>query len=340
MAMAVPLLLVSARAAAQTPESGRPAVTVGSLVYAQYGYRIGGAPAAQPAPNAFDITRAYIDVRATVPGGIGLRITSDVFRSRDTTSNDDGSLSLRLKYGYAAYTPGGSPITLKLGLIHTPWLDWVEGMYGYRMQGTMAIERAGYFNSADIGVGVDGAWAGQAVNLQVGIYNGEGYHGGAGDGRKDLEGRVSVRLVRSDDGGSRGGLRVTAYGHYGKPTSGGRRYRAIGMVSYHSRRFTLAAQGAIAGDSTTEESTSLLKGRIWSGFGVYRVPETPVAILARADLTDRNIDLTGDREVRVIGGVSYDLSTAVRLLLDLDSVDYQDARPTLTTALFQMQFAF
>jgi len=316
----------------------QPSIRVGGLSYAQYQYQFSNTPAGQPAPNAFEITRAYLDVRASVPGGIGLRLTSDVFRVSDNTSNDNGSLGLRLKYAYATYTPEGSPLTFKLGLIHTPWLDWVEGMYGYRMQGTMPMERNGYFNSADVGAGVDGAWGNQKVNMQVGLYNGEGYHG-VGDGRKDIAGRVSVRLLSSDDNGSRGGLRITGFGQYGKPTTGGTRFRAIGMLSYHTHRFTVAAQAAAAADSVAA-STTLAKSRLFAGWGVYRMPDSPVALLARVDVHDPNVDAGGDITTRVIGGVSYDLSANLRLLVDIDRVSYQSGASALTNGLFQMQFNF
>lgn len=334
------VVLCAATAGKSWAQDGeRPTIRVGGLSYAQYRYQFTNGPAGQPAPNAFEVTRAYIDVRASVPGGIGLRLTSDVFRVSDSTSNADGSLGLRLKYGYATYTPAGSPLTFKLGLIHTPWLDWVEGMYGYRMQGTMPMERNHYFNSADIGAGVDGAWANQKVNMQVGVYNGEGYHGGVGDGRKDIAGRVSVRLLESDDHGSRGGLRLTGFGQYGKPNTGGTRFRAIGMLSYHTHRFTVAAQAAAAADSVAS-STDLTKSRLFAGWGVYRMPDSPVAILARVDLHDANIDAPGDITTRIIGGVSYDLSTNVRLLLNVDNAIYQSGASALTNGLFQMQFNF
>lgn len=332
-------LLGGAASQARAQAAQQPTLHVGMLGYAQYMYQMSGTPTGAPASNNFDITRAYIDLKGSIPGGIGVRVTTDVFRVSDSTSNDNGSLAARLKYAYATYTPSGSPLTFKLGQIHTPWLDWIEGMYGYRMQGTMPTERNGFFNSGDLGFGVDGAWGQQMVNMQVGIYNGEGYHG-YGDARKDVEGRVSVRLLPSDDHGSRGGLRVTGYGQYGKPTDGGKRYRAIGMLSYHSKRFTIAAEGALRGDSTAGSSTTLRKGRLFAGYAVVRIPNSPVAVLARADLWDPNTSATGDRQTRIIGGVSYDLSSYVRLLADVDAVSYQSGAPSIANALFQMQFTY
>ena len=83
--------------------------------------------------------------------GIGTRVTADIYR------NADGSLAYRLKYAFATWTPEGkSPLTFKLGQIHTPWLDWEEHLWDYRMQGQMAMERAGYLSSSDFGAGIDG----------------------------------------------------------------------------------------------------------------------------------------------------------------------------------------
>jgi hypothetical protein len=63
------------------------------------------------------------------------------------------------------------------------------------------------------------------LNAQVGVYNGENYNKAPGDRRKDAMGRASVRLLDSDDPSRVGGLQVTGYAQYGKPTGGGVRER-------------------------------------------------------------------------------------------------------------------
>ena len=205
---AAPLSLEPA-AAQNSPPTG---VTVSGLVYAQYLYQLKDTASHV---NNFDVTRAYLNVIGKLGQGLGTRVTADVYR------NSDGSLGYRLKYAYAAYTPEHSALTFKLGQIHTPWLDWEEALWDYRMQGTMALERGGYVSSSDLGVGVDGDWGKGRVNAQIGLYNGENYNRTPGDQRKDAMGRVSVRLLETDDPGRAGGLRVTAYGQTGKPTGGG-----------------------------------------------------------------------------------------------------------------------
>src|SRR2546426_385450 len=138
-------------------------------------------------------------------------------------------------------------------------------------QGTRALDRTGYATAADFGAGIDGKWQDDQVNGQLTVVNGEGYSGGTGDNRKDVMARVSVRLVKTDDNSRVGGLRLTGYAGVGKPTSGGTRNRFLGMLSYRSKQFTLAAEYAATKDTVTVTplgTNTNPTGRVISGFGV------------------------------------------------------------------------
>jgi hypothetical protein len=328
--------LVAALLAGLVSHARAQTVTVGGVGYAQYRYLLSDSAANG---NEFSVTRAYINVVGDMGGGLVTRITPDLF------SEPGGSFALRLKYAYAAYRPGSFPLTFKFGMIHTPWLDWAQGVWGYRMQGTTAVERNGYLSSADLGFGVDGAWGGQRVNMQVGLFNGEGYRGGVGDANKDVMGRVSVRLLSTDATGSRGGLRLTGYGQYGKPTGGGVRARVIGMLSYQASGLTVGAEGALTRDSSSATPSPLLKGRVVSGFGIYRIPGTMASLVARVDIADPDTDTDADRQTRFIGGVSYRLHPNLRLLANVDHVAYQGTPTPAQQALrtqgfFQVEFTY
>ncbi|MFN2570781.1 MAG: hypothetical protein ABR537_04085, partial [Gemmatimonadales bacterium] len=297
--------MVALPAAAQAPASQAPQVTVGGVAYLQYVYQLKDTANHN---NAFDVTRAYINVIGRFAGGVSTRVTADVQR----VGAGDNSLRYRLKYAYVAYTPRGSSLTYKLGEIHTPWIDWEETLWDYRMQGQMALERGGYLTSSDFGIGVDGTWNADRINMQVGLYNGESYSGGPGDQRKDLMARVSVRLSPTDDASRVGGLRVTAYGQYGKPTGGGIRSRLVGMLSYRTQQLVLASEYAVAKDSSTAGPTPELSGGVASVFGVYHLANSKVALLSRVDLVDPNTDAGNNRQTRFIGGASYQLSPNLR----------------------------
>ncbi len=312
-----------------------PTLKVGGLVYAQYSYQISDTIGRG---NNFDITRAYVNLRGSFDHGIGTRVTTDIYRAAN------GSLDLRLKYAYVTWTPESSPVTLKFGQIHTPWLDWVEALWGYRLQSPMAIERAGYITSSDLGFGVDGSWGGEKFNMQAVVVNGEGYHGTPGDRRKDFEARASYRLMGTDDASRVGGLRLTGYGQLGAYTGGGARDRFAGMLSYRSSALTMAGEYAVTRDAPGD--ADIVNGTVMSALGVLRLPRSPFQVIGRVDVVDPNTDARDDGHTVLVGGVSYQLSPNVLLLADVDHGLYQsdildpEIEAFRSRALFQVEFTF
>lgn len=313
-----------------------PSVTVGGVAYAQFLYQLKDSA---NHTNNFDVTRAYINVNGKFAYGVGSRVTGDIYR------NADGSLAYRLKYAYASWSPEKSGLTFKFGEVQTPWIDYEEGLWGYRMQGTIAVDRNGFMTSSDFGLSMDGSWGYDRFNMTVGVYNGEGYSKVPGDQRKDIMGRASLKLLNSDVGGRDGGLRITGYAQLGKPTSGGKRQRFIGMLSYRSKLLTLAAEYAAAKDTVTSPAAPEKNARIISGFGVLRIPNSKLEIIGRVDSYDPNSDVDGDRQTRIIAGAAYNVSSNLRVLLDLDNVSYQSTpipaqEAVRSQALFQIQITF
>ena len=300
-------------------------VTVSGVGYAQFGYALNGDSALAGTlqgshQNNFDVTRAYVNVQ-TKSANIATRITTDV----DGRSAAAGQLSLRLKYAFVAWTPDSSHLTYKLGLIHTPWVDFEENLWDYRMQGTVAVDRNKIMTSSDFGAGIDGSWHFDDVNAQVGYYNGEGYSNALGDPGKDFEARVSVRLAKTDLGTKSSGLRLSGYAQIGKINGGGDRQRFIGMLSYKSKSLTLAAQIAMGQDSVNSVLTQQ-KSQVMSVYGVFTPPNSKVSLLARLDTWDPNIDSTStatnatgfNKQTRVIAGISYNVAPNFRILADVD----------------------
>ena len=341
-ALGAAVMAVAASAApiaAQAPTP--PQITVGGLVYTQWVYQLKDSV---NHTNNFDITRAYLNVLGRFSGGVTFRLTTDVQRfgtgGNAAITNPDNSLRLRLKYAFATYTPQGSALTYKAGLIHTPWLDWEEALWDYRMQGAMAMDRAGYLSSADYGVGVDGKWKSDKVNVQFTVVNGTFYSGTSTVEGKDAEARVSVRVLDTNDSSRTGGLRITGYAGYGRQATGDRN-RFLGMVSYRSKEITLAGEAA----TTQDGQLSATNGHVYSAFGVYRFPQSKAAVIARVDVTHKQAGAV-DKQTRYIAGVSYQLSPNWRLLGDWDYANYQtDALNTTnfatrSQALFQTQIAF
>lgn len=320
-------------------------VRVGGVVYAEYEYLLADTAHGR---NAFNVTRAYLNVLGGFGHGISTRVTADIYRGAR------GALDYRLKYAFFSWRPTtSSPVALKFGLIHTPWVDWEEQLWGYRIQGNVAADRAGFLTSADLGAGVDLDWHDELVNGQAVVVNGEGFASPPDGKYLDAEARLSVRLLASDDPSRVGGLRLSGYGHVGKFADGGARDRAIAMLSYRSRLLTLAAEYGLARNRLTlRDSAGVPIGardqdaHLLSAFATLAVPNTAVGIIARVDAVDPDIDTRRDAFTRLIGGVSYRLSPNVRLLADVEHTGYEGLPPTdaaaqtQTRALFQTEFTF
>jgi len=176
--------------------------------------------------NAFHISRTYLGMKLKVTPWLAARVTYDVTTADDLAAAGDyavvdegihvedsklqGSLVARLKYAYVDL--GISPIDahLRAGVVHTPWIDWVEHIEGTRFLRKVMWEQEYHYPSADLGLALVGH-AGDHVAYHVGLYNGEGYHGVEETGFKDLIGRVSVRPAPHSD--LLQGLQVSVYAH-------------------------------------------------------------------------------------------------------------------------------
>jgi len=319
------LALLGVPLAAQQPSS--PTVTVTGVAFMQYAYGL-QVDSSLPSPghaNNFDVTRTFVHVLGKFGDGISTRVTFDVDGRKAIASQ----LSLRLAYAYVSWQPNAKgPLTWKMGLMHTPWNEFEESVWDYRMQGKSVLDRGGYTSTSDFGAGVDGNWNDDRINLQAGVYNGEGSTSVLGDQGKDVAARISVRLSPTDFGGRAGGLRLSGYADVGSATGGGTRRRYLGMLSYRSKRLTLAALAAATEDSVSPGSPHQ-HGSVLSAFGVYNVPRTPLALLARLDRTDPNTgvesveslaagNLLANAQTRVIAGASWVISPHLRVLTDVD----------------------
>lgn len=363
LSIAVVLGLVG-HVAAAAAQVQAPTVTVGGVGYVNYGYQLkqdSSLAAGVGHGNNFDVGRAYVNVNGKFAEGVTTRVTTDV----DGRAAAAGQLSIRLKYAFVAWQPHGvGPLTYKVGMIHTPWVDFEETMWDYRMQGTTAMDRNSKLTSSDIGAGVDGMWHYDQFAIQVGAYNGEGYSGAPGDQGKDIEARASYRLAKTNLPGKVGGLRLSGYAGLGKLNGGGTRNRFLGMLSYKSKTVTLAAEIATTEDSIGTGATALphQKGQLMTAFGVFNVDSGRVGFIARVDTWDPNKDsvvvsttntaaintlkLAQNKQTRVIIGVSYVITPNLRVLLDADLNSLQNALPNSAfdrnrqTLFFHTEFKF
>ncbi len=138
-----------------------PAFDFSGVLFGNYGYRTDSAAKATLGgsnPNQFTLERAYLTFRMPAGENAQIRVTTDIFQNTNNATNGfyQGWV-VRLKYGYVQYTGlksafgAGSSLTGRIGVLHTVVIDWEE-QYWPRYLAQAAVERYGFFSSADAGV--------------------------------------------------------------------------------------------------------------------------------------------------------------------------------------------
>lgn len=305
--------------------------------------------------NKLSLTRGYLTVKKSIKPWLGVRLTTDL------AQDASGQYIIRQKYLYAELAPpNAGPLTemkSEIGMGHIPWLDFEESINPYRAQGTMSIERAGVFNSADIGVNIRGDIAGRLADAKaktgnaaydghygtwhLGVYNGSGYSAPENNENKVIEGRLTIRPIPDQIPG----LQVSYFGLTGR----GNARNAItgefpdynvnlGMLSYESPILILTGQyfittgnakGTWVADSSSADPGKALKTDGYSIFGNLQIPSTNnrLSIYGRYDFFNVDKDkIIADKSgySMIIGGFSFDLYNGNMILADYEVTAFQE----------------
>lgn len=132
-------------------------------------------PGSTSSAGKFETRRNYFQVK----GYLGEH-SKDYFRiTLDTHQIENGDWDVRLKYAYL-YLDNVLPFTgVEMGQVHRPWIDYEEhGGWNYRSISKVFVEAsngAHLTNSADLGFNLKTKT--EYFSSELGLFNGEGYHG-------------------------------------------------------------------------------------------------------------------------------------------------------------------
>ncbi len=324
-------------------------LSIGMLAYVDYSN--GQKPLAggkSDSFNQFSLTRGYLNIKKQLTPWFGVRYTPDI------TQDDTGDYKFRTKYLYGEFKPGDlgllTDIKSEVGIGHIPWLDFEEHINPYRCQGTMPIERAGTFNSADAGVSLMGDLGGKLADAEVktgshyyngqygswhvGVYNGSGYHAKENNNNKAVEGRLTIRPLPADIPG----LQLSYFGIYGE---GNKEYNGeipdyivnLGMLSYQHPWFTVTGQyfttqGNAKGTWVDAKNDALATAG-YSLFGDMKLPvlEKKLSVFGRWDHFDADADEELAPEAAYdlcLAGLVYDVYKGNLMMLAYETTDYED----------------
>ncbi len=260
-------------AAGATPPDDTQRISVGAVIY--YDYTVQTTPKVKDANgndvtlSAFQLQRTYINVTGQINHIVSFRITPDIVR--DANASDaalNGNLVFRIKYGYAQfnldqYTGSWKQNWVKLGIQQTPYLDYTEGIYRYRFQGTTFVERVGAYSSADAGVSYHTNLPNNFGDIHAGFFNGEGYNHVEVNDQKGFMIRGTVRPFASSNPEVRG-LRITGFIGDDAPTNGGRRDRGIFQATYEHKYFNWGYEYLNQNDQTGLPAAADVNAKGWT----------------------------------------------------------------------------
>ena len=333
--LALPCAAQVTPAAGYVPPDDTPVIRLGATLFGDY--TVTQTPKGTDAdgnvftPNAFNIGRAYINVSGNISHLIAFRITPDITRETGTGSSVSGSYIFRLKYAYAQFNlddwlTRGS--WARFGMQQTPYVDFEEGIYRYRFQGTVFAEREGFLSSSDVGASFHYNLPGNYGEVHAGVYNGDTYTRAEANDQKGFMVRGTFRPLRMNP--TFRGLRLTGFYDADSYLKNGERRRGIAEVSFE-HKYVSAAFNYLATSDQTRVSLAKVDGKGWS---VWATPKTPNDIgwggLLRFDHIEPDKSLDARRN-RTIVGVSYWFphqgAIATALLFDFENVANKDFAP-------------
>ena len=147
----------------------------------------------------FEIRRGYFQLKAYLlddPKSY-YRVTMDLTREGATTATTNGSMVVRAKYAYLNLNEVLPATSFEIGLAHRPWHDYEEhNSWMYRSISEILIENhnsAHLSSSADFGVMAKTRT--KFLDADIGVFNGEGYHGAQVSNGMSLEWRFTGHLL-------------------------------------------------------------------------------------------------------------------------------------------------
>jgi len=283
--------------------------------------------------NKFETRRNYLQLKGYFGENLKdyFRITLDTYQNHGDDGKDNGSWEVRLKYAYL-YLDNVLPFTgVEIGQAHRPWIDYEEHHgWNYRSISKVLVEThegAHFTNSADLGI--DFKTKTEYFSSELGIYNGEGYHGDSSEnehisGEWRLTGHLlgtGEKHVHKHDTYAD----VSFFGQYNTEYKEGQDdfiwYGAHAV--YNQPEFLIAAQYVKATDGGVKK-----EGDGWSVNGEFRLDTLSDTmqgwnILARYDSFDLD---AGEERERTIAGLAYQYNKYVEFVANYlnEEVDKDD----------------
>ncbi len=141
-----------------------------------------------------ELKRGYVTIDHKFNDTWSANITTD-FRYNANGTSKDVLVFVKKAWVQAHINPA---LNVRVGESDTPWVPFVESLYGYRFVENTLIDRTKFGTSTDWGVHVFGAFGHNLVTYQVSALNGAGYKTlSRSSNTIDLEGRIGINPTKN-----------------------------------------------------------------------------------------------------------------------------------------------
>ncbi len=157
----------------------------------------GSVPFVKANGYGVDIKRAYLSIDHTFNSTYSANVTFDfapngiILNGQGVATGNGLQGSEAIKYAYiqGAYSP---MFIVQLGAAKTPWIPFVEDIYGYRFVDKVMIDQNKFGNSSDWGINAHGDFGKGLVDYSISVVDGAGFKNPIRSQSMDVEGRINV----------------------------------------------------------------------------------------------------------------------------------------------------
>lgn len=250
--------------------------------------------------NEFALDRAYFRGDAKINEHLGVRVTMDADRFKDSAV--DTKYRLFLKHAYLEWRDMGPGIKGRAGIIDTPLGPYMDDFWNHRFIADNYAAWAIKLPTADLGVGAYGKHRKGLVDWAAVLVNGEGYSKLEVDSGKTVQARVSIDPLA---GGDKMKLPITGFLAYGANPNDAAQIVASGAIGFEMP--TLLFSGQVLINQQYD-----VGGMGYSAILLPRVPKVITGIF-RYDHYDPDTETDLDANTQMIVGASHHFTKKVAL---------------------------
>ncbi len=280
-------------------------------IYANYNWNYTGI-GKEKDENRFEVERLYLTAKSKLSEEFSMRATLDVYTSKMDANLNSAYI---LKYGYLDWK-ASEWLTVRGGMIPTEWVGHVEDIWKFRGIAKVMSDIEGLQSSSDVGISTIAKLPSNLGEVVLLVLNGNGYRKAENNRFKDIAGRITISPF-FNQGNVLKKLKLSAHFYSGRYSERLKKERWGIMLSLPFEDFSIALDYDTRKDSTIDGAGVSLFGELQLksivGLNNY-------SLIGRIDSFDPNINVAGDKHLRLIYGIAYKASANVTLVLNNQSM--------------------